>query len=176
MTLAEREKLLELYKAGPDLVESCLGLIPSGAIDYSSGPERWSIRQIVLHVIDSDINSNMRLRKPVAEPGSEVPIYNQDLWAQHLHASAIPIETALALFRAFRAYNNAYFAAVTDKEWSQTVIHPEWRTVTLEFVLHVYANHPTWHIDHINRTHEVWSRAEAGEVIDPNVSLWVPPG
>ena len=176
MTRTEREKLVELYKSGAEMVRSCLDSIPSGAIDYSAGPERWSIRQIVLHIVDSDINGNMRLRKPLAEPGSEVPVYNQGLWAERLHSDAISIETALALFGAFREYNNAYFAAVTEQEWSQTIIHPEWGTVSLQDVLHIYANHPGWHIDHINRTHEVWKRAEAGEVIDPNVSLWVPPG
>lgn len=175
MTKAERVKLLELYSAGPDLVASCLDSISKGAFDYSSGPERWSIRQIVFHIVDSDINGNMRLRKPLAEPETEVPIYNEELWVQRLHVDAIPIDSTLDLFRAFRTYNAAYFEAIAEDEWLQTVIHPEWGRVTLEYVLHVYANHPGWHIEHINRTHEVWKRAEAGEVIDPTVSLWVPP-
>ena len=175
MTSAERHNLIELYRSGPSLVEQCLAAVPAESLDYSPGPQRWSIRQIVLHIVDSDISSFMRLRKPVAEPGTQVPVYDEEKWARALHGDDMSLETALALFRAHRTYNCEFLGAVTDDEWKQEVDHPERGSMSLDDVLNLYARHPTWHIDHIKRTLDTWQRHQAGEEIDPDISLWVAP-
>jgi len=172
MDKTKREELRELYRSGPERLEACVASVPEEALGYKPGPERWSVHQIVLHVVDADLNSFMRLRKPLAEPGSSVPVYDQDMWADRLHAESIPIHVAFSLFRAFRAYNEAFMDAVTEPEWSMTIKHPERGEITLENVLDIYANHPLWHIDHINRTVDAYNRTRAGESIDPNVSLY----
>lgn len=175
MTHEKRQELLDLYRNGADLLESCLSEVPEEAMHYKAGPERWSVHQIAFHVVDSDINSFMRLRKPVAEPGASVPVYDQDVWAECLHAGSMSRETALGLFRAYRAYNYEYLSAVSEKEWTQSIVHPEYGEMTLGNVLDLYANHVLWHTDHIERTVNAWRRSKAGETVDPGESLYVGP-
>lgn len=175
MARRDRDGLLDLYRRGPELLEDAMGPVPPEAMDYSWGSGRWSIRQILIHVVDADIVGFLRLRKPLAEPGAGVPAFDQEAWAARLHCEAMPSRTALGLFRAFREYNLAYFAVVSESEWQASVVHPERGVMTLEDALRLYANHPLWHIDQITRSLDVWRRADAGEVIDPSYSAWTPP-
>ena len=67
-----------------------------------------------MHVVDADLAGFMRICKPVAEPGDGVPAYSQEAWAAKLYPESIAIDTAIGLLRAYRAYNLAFFSAVTD--------------------------------------------------------------
>lgn len=171
-----RSELIDLYRRGPDLLAAALAPIPQEARGFEPGGSRWSIHRIVIHIVDADLAGFMRLRKPVAEPGATVSGYSQEAWAAKLHPESIATEAALELLRAYRSYNLAYLAALSEAEWSGTVLHPERGEITLEAVLAMYARHPGLHIDHIERTYAAWQRVQAGEQLDPNESFWVPPG
>lgn len=176
MSGTTRSQLIDLYRRGPDLLAAALEPIPPQARTFEPGGSRWSIHRIVIHIVDADLVGFVRLRKPVAEPGATVAGYSQEAWAAKLHPESIALEAALELLRAYRSYNLAFFAAVTETEWSETVVHPQRGQITLEAVLAMYARHPGLHIDHIERTYAAWQRVQAGEQLDPNESFWVPPG
>ena len=62
----------------------------------------WSARQIIHHLSDSESQSCARLRRLVAEPGSVIQNFDENIYAQNttLGYSELPIDNALALFKA----------------------------------------------------------------------------
>ena len=62
MTQHEREALIEKYAAGVDEVVGALAGFPSAKIATHPFPGKWSAREIVHHLGDSETFSALRLR------------------------------------------------------------------------------------------------------------------
>lgn len=92
--------------------------MPAESLDYKPGPERWSIREIIIHIVEADILSFIRFGKPLAEPGSTFPLYDPDLWIQEMRASTKDIPAALALLKVFRGYLVPLFESLIEEQWS----------------------------------------------------------
>ncbi len=84
MNPKERQQKLDLYKNAYDQLAGTLNRYPEGMWDFKPGPDRWSIREIVVHIADSEANSYIRCRRAIAEPGAAVMAYDEDQWATGL--------------------------------------------------------------------------------------------
>jgi hypothetical protein len=171
MTVDERNTLIVLYKEGPEKLRICLSTIPVEGFEYKPGPERWSIHEIVVHIIDSDLNSLMRFNGTIAEAGRELPVYNQELWVAKLFTPQKTVPLCLNLLEAFREYNGILLDSVKEGDWKNSVVHPERGVITLEKVLQMYTNHIHDHIKQIEKTHDTWQKQQRGEYVDPDRSL-----
>ena len=49
-----QESIIKLYANGPNMLESVLSGFSGKNLDLSEGEEKWTIRQIVHHVVDGD--------------------------------------------------------------------------------------------------------------------------
>ena len=72
----------------------------------------WSARQIIHHLSDSESQSCARLRRLVAEPGSVIQNFDENIYAQNttLGYSELPIDNALALFTVSTAFKKLFVA------------------------------------------------------------------
>lgn len=99
----ERKALIEKFAQGHrDLVEA-LADIPAEAMHWKPAPGKWSIHQIVVHLVDSEANGYVRCRALIAEPGKTVMAYDQDHWANDLEYEVQDLEESLELFRLLRS-------------------------------------------------------------------------
>lgn len=53
-------------------------------LQKSYAPGKWTARQILAHLTDSEIVYQMRTRHIVSEPGCAIPAFDQDKWAKCL--------------------------------------------------------------------------------------------
>ena len=171
MTTEEREAYIKLYKDGPEKLVNCLSTIPVESFDYKPGPERWSIHEVVVHIVEADLNSLFRFHSPLAEPGRDVPAYNQDQWINKAFSLKKTVPLSLNLLKAFREFNGFLLDSVKEEDWKNTVVHAERGIITLETVLQMYSNHILVHIKQIERTYEAWQKHQRGEYVDPDLSL-----
>jgi hypothetical protein len=65
----------------------------------------WNARQVVHHVADSEARSYARLRRLIAEPGTQIQSYDEAGWGENetLGYKVLPVENSLAVFRAVRS-------------------------------------------------------------------------
>jgi DinB superfamily len=171
METKNRTDLINLYKNGPELLDSCLQSIPGEALEYKAGPDRWSIHEIVVHIIDSDINSFLRFRKAIAEPGDNVPVYDENQWIKKLFSPKMEIPFLLELLHVYRRYTGILLDTVGEDAWIGRIIHPENGEMTLDDVLNLYAAHIPVHIRQIQNTVDAWNTSRKGEYVDPDKSL-----
>lgn len=167
----KRKELIEQYKAGHKLIIKCLESVPAEAYDYKPGPSRWSIHETIAHITDSDINSFIRFRKAIAEPGDWVSVYDEDKWVEELNPKEIDIEVSLELFKANRIYTALLLESIDDSCWSNSIMHPDNGEMTLEDILAVYSGHVLTHTRQINKTLEAWEKSKRGEYVNPDESL-----
>ncbi len=172
MNTEERRQKLARYRDAHDLLARALEKFPEAMWDYKPGPERWSIREIILHITDSEANSYIRCRRAIAEPGAAVMAYDEDQWARGLSYADQDPQAALALFKHLRGMTYDLVKELPDGVWSNTIDHPENGLMTLGDWLVVYANHVPEHIDQIQATHDAWLAERKGQPRNAAESLF----
>src|SRR6266576_6275765 len=102
MDLETRKKLVAKYKEGYHAVADAVAGATDAELDAKPAPGKWSAREIVHHLADSEMTSAIRLRLLVAEERAQIRPYDQELFARTLHYDR-PIATSLLAFQAARA-------------------------------------------------------------------------
>src|SRR5678815_5836987 len=103
MKQAERNELIARYSAGYDEVVDALKDFPSESLTAHPLPGKWSAREIVHHLADSETTSAIRLRRLLAEDRPVIHGYDQDLFAIRLRYNEREIEPSLEVLRSARA-------------------------------------------------------------------------
>ncbi len=148
MERSEREQLIAQYKDGYREVADALRKITPEELDATPGPGKWSSRQIVHHLADSEMTSAVRFRLLVAEDRPAIKGYDQDEFARRLHYDR-PYEASLELFRAVRASTAELMACLTEAEWLREGTHSELGRYGLDTWLRIYAAHAHRHASQI---------------------------
>ena len=96
--------------------------------DFRAEPGCWSIREHVVHITDSEVNSYVRCRRFIAEPGQPLMAYDENIWASALDYSSRNTDDALELFRLLRSQTHAIVKSLPESAWANTCYHPETET------------------------------------------------
>lgn len=157
MDKAERERLIESYGQVYDKIVAAIAEYPREMWQWRPPSGKWTIHENLVHLADSEANSYIRCRRFIAEPGSPVLGYDQEVWAKTLHYHQQSVEDALELFRLLRQLSYHLIKNLPDEVWKNTIEHSENGTMTFENWLRVYENHT--HLGSMQRVHEAWKRA-----------------
>jgi hypothetical protein len=128
------------------------------ALDHPPGPGKWSVRQIVIHLADTEIAFAFRLRQAMAEDHHTIQPFDQDRWAEH--SDAYDAVTALETFTALRRWNILFLTSLAPDAFSKSVSHPERGAMTLQTVVETMAGHDRNHINQIKRLAAVASMGQ----------------
>jgi hypothetical protein len=158
MTTEERRELIERYRRGVAEVEQALEGFPADALSARSIPGKWSAREIVQHLADSESISGQRLRKLLAEERPVIHGYDQERYAVRLRYNEREMGPALEAFRAARATTAQILEAMTPDDWKREGWHTESGAYTPETWLRIYAVHAHDHAAQIRRLREAMKR------------------
>jgi len=145
-----RRRLIENYTDGYRAVSDALRGISEPELDARPAPGKWSAREIVHHLADSEMTSALRLRRLIAEDRPTIQGYDQDEFSRRLYYDR-PIQASLDAFRAARQTTAEILERMTDAEWAREGTHSESGRYTVERWLEIYADHAHNHADQICR-------------------------
>ena len=145
-----RQGLVKKYQEGYKVVASALHGASEGELDARPAPGKWSAREIVHHLADSEMTSAIRLRLLLAEDRPAIKGYDQAEFARKLHYDR-PITASLEAFRAARLTTGELLDRMTDADWAREGTHTEVGRYTVEGWLQIYADHAHNHADQIRR-------------------------
>jgi hypothetical protein len=148
-----RAPLIARYRDGYAEVMRALAGIGADEWDRRPAPGKWSPREVVHHLADSEMTSAIRLRRLLAEDGPAIMGYDQDEYARRLHYDR-PVETSLAAFRAARESTAALLDAMSDDDFGREGTHSESGRYTVVRWLEIYARHAHEHAQQIRRCRE----------------------
>jgi hypothetical protein len=148
MDPATRKQLVLQYKDGHRVVAEALIGATDQDLDARPAPGKWSAREIVHHLADSEMTSAIRLRLLVATDHPTIAGYDQDEFARRLYYDR-PIEASIEAFRAARRTTADILDRLTEAQWSRQGTHSEHGRYTIENWLEIYAAHAHNHADQI---------------------------
>jgi hypothetical protein len=150
MTQQERHTALARYKDGYRVVAEALQGASDAELDARPAPGKWSAREIVHHLADSEMTSAIRLRRLLAEDNPAITPYDQAEYARRLYYDR-PIEGALEAFRLARVTTAEILERMSDAEWAREGTHPEHGRYSVDTWLEIYAKHAHNHADQIRK-------------------------
>ena len=152
----QRTEQITSYAAAYQLLLDGLGRFPVEMWQFRPDPDRWTIHEIIVHIADSEVNSYIRCRRLVAEPGSTVLGYDEVRWAKELDYHAQSPADALELFKWLRQKSAALIQSLPESAWANTVTHTENGPMSLDDWLDTYARHVPDHIQQMEANYSDW--------------------
>jgi len=148
MDAKTRKTLIDQYKDGYRVVAEALVGAKDADLDARPAPAKWTAREVVHHLADSEMTSAVRLRLLLAVDGASIAGYDQDEFARRLHYDR-PIEASLEAFKAARRTTAEILDRMTDQEWQRAGTHSEHGRYSVERWLEIYSTHAHKHAEQI---------------------------
>jgi DinB superfamily len=154
MTPDERRELIKQYASGYSEVVNALEGFPTKDLSSHPLPNKWSAREIVHHLADSESASALRLRRLLTEDKPLIQGYDQDEYAKRLKYNEREMAPALDAFRAARETTVQLLQLMNDSDWQREGEHSESGRYGTEDWLRIYAAHAHNHAAQIRRLRE----------------------
>ena len=163
MTPEERTALIAKYAAGYDEVVNALDGFPADSLGAHPIPGKWSAREIVHHLGDSETTSAGRLRKLLVEDNALIQGYDQDAFATRLRYNERDMAPALEAMRSARESTVQLLDLMTEDDWKRAGTHSESGPYSTEDWLRIYAMHAHNHAAQIRRLREALNHRSAAK-------------
>lgn len=113
----------------------------------ASNKGEWTARQVIHHVADSEAQSYARLRRLIAEPGTQIQGYDESGWGENetLGYKDLPIAQSLDVFKAVRASSLEIIKRLNPNQLDNSGTHSESGEYTVQNWLETYISHPLEH-------------------------------
>jgi uncharacterized damage-inducible protein DinB len=136
--------VIERYAAGAGVPADALRGLSREDLLATPVPGAWSIQQIVLHLMDSDLIGADRMKRIIAEDNPTLIGFDQTAFAAHLHYDKLDPEIAADIFRQNRQLMAVILRHLPDSAFDRPGMHNERGRVTLGQLVELYA----WHLSH----------------------------
>ena len=143
--MSEIQDLLERFRRGPELLAVVLTGVFGEEEDYLTAPGKWSPRQIVAHLADSELVGAHRMRLVIAEENPTLTAFDQDAWTRNLDYARRKPKQSLETFRRIRAENYDLLKDLPAAAFDRAGTHTEEGVVTLRSLVEGYAQHVESH-------------------------------
>ncbi|PZA06613.1 MULTISPECIES: DinB family protein [unclassified Meiothermus] len=147
--LGERDPLACLA----DTPQQLEALLPRLEPERSYAPGKWTAREILCHLADTELAMGFRFRQTLAQDNHTVQPFDQDAWA--VRYGGLPMGLAYETFKALRAWNLALLRGLSEEDLERTYYHPEreeWES--LRMLLRFVAGHDLNHLGQLERIAE----------------------
>ena len=150
----KREWLQEIQFL-PGLMEAAIENLDEQQLNTPYREGGWTVKQLVHHVADSHMNAYIRFRLGLTEDNPTIKPYEEKLWAELADVQTVPINISITLLYTLHTRWHATIRDITTEQWNRTVFHPESKkTMSLWFLLGMYAWHSRHHVAHITSLRE----------------------
>jgi hypothetical protein len=122
-------------------------------------PGKWSIGEIVAHLVDTELAAGFRYRA-IAGADDGVPIagYDQDRWAAAGNYASARLEDSVKSFLALREINLRFLSMLPASAWDKYGMHSERGRESLRDLVTLVAGHD---LNHVGQIRKILSSAQA---------------
>jgi hypothetical protein len=142
---------LQVFRETPTAVERVLASTPEALVTVAEAAGKWSMREVVQHLADSELVGGWRLRLILAQDRPPLTGYDQDLWADRLRYRDADVGEALAQFVVLRRANLRLWERLTPEDLLRVGVHSERGEESLGHLRQLYAAHDLLHRRQLER-------------------------
>ena len=132
-------------------LERFLAPLSPELITRPEAPGKWSIREVIQHLADSEMVGGVRLRMVLAHDRPIIVGYDQDLWADRLRYRDVDVREALEQFTVLRRRNMRLWQNLSPADLARVGLHNERGEESLGHMRKLYAAHDLLHLRQLER-------------------------
>jgi uncharacterized damage-inducible protein DinB len=148
--LGDQDPMAVLERTPNELTKRIAGLSPE-QLSKPEAPGKWSMRQVVRHLADSELIWGYRVRRILADDRPAIEGYDQDNWAARLRYERADLDESLAQIRALRASNLSLIRSLDAAQLKRVGVHSERGEESIEHLIRMYAGHDILHLNQLAR-------------------------
>lgn len=124
--------------------------IPEERETFRYAPDKWTLREVIGHLIDSERMFAFRALAMAREDGVDLPGMDQDAWSAHSNAGERPLSDLVDEWIAVRRANVHLFASFPPEAGERTG-RASGNDFTVRSFAWIIAGHELWHRELIRR-------------------------
>jgi len=141
---------IDRYEHGITVLREAVSGLEPDMLDRQPKPNKWSIRQIVAHLVDAEIVYVMRIRKVMAEGSGHLVSFEQDNWVTGLAAQLVPVEASIQAIAGLREFELVSLRSLEVEAFQRVGQHDTRGDVTAFEFLQIVTNHLEHHVRQIH--------------------------
>ncbi len=136
---------IDRYESQASELHSWIDGLSSDDLDAHPIPGTWSMRELLAHMLDSDLAYGHRMRKVAAERRPLMMGYDETLWAATPALQVGDAKAMASIFELHRRWIAAFLRALPAEAWSREGVHSERGIVTIGSLLSTMLDHVPHH-------------------------------
>ena len=112
--------------------------------DGSYAPGKWSFRQVLIHLAQTELALPARARLALSQEGYVAQPFSQDDWMAIDNKASARI--ALEAYVSLRQFNLAMWRSLTPEQIDRPFQHPEYGDLTVGWIMAQMAGHDIHHL------------------------------
>ena len=134
---------LDVITETPRALAKLVDTLGEEGLEGRTAPGKWTAREIICHLADTELAFAFRLRQALAEQDHVIQPLDQDRWATHY--AAYDTRAALAVFSTVRDWNIRLIRSLPREAFLRKVTHPERGEMTFQTVVETMGGHDLNH-------------------------------
>ncbi len=118
------------------------------------GKEGWTLRQVVHHLADAQLNGFTRFKLALTEDRPAIKTYEEDLWSETADGREAPVNLSVDLLTALHARWVILLESLTESGFARTFRHPQRGELRFDDGIQLYAWRGIHHTAHISKLRE----------------------
>jgi hypothetical protein len=132
------------FRETPARIGALAGAWSPGDFERTYAPGKWSARQLLTHLAQTELALGTRARMALSTPNYAAQSFDQDSWM--VRESTLAGRAALDAFLALAAMNATLFASLSAADRAVMLSHPEYGSLTVDWIIHQMAGHHFHHL------------------------------
>ena len=117
--------------------------------ERSYAPGKWSARQILTHLAQTELAFGTRARMALSTPAYVAQPFDQNTWIDR--DSRLSGREAVDAFLALARMNGLMFEGLSPADRSTPLSHPEYGSLTVDWIIHQAAGHQIHHLKQLEQ-------------------------
>ena len=153
------KKMLDEYLAGVDRLNDKLKNVSETMFHFKSKrKDSWTIKEHIIHLVDSETNGFIRCKSIIAQPNSECYVMDEDNWTKNISRKNEDVNKYIQLFGIIRSIVYDLLIDEPEENWNKNYFIRNYKgkreQITIERCVKFYNAHFNFHIDYIDKNIE----------------------
>lgn len=158
MSVSAREVSITNYLHTRVKIQDKVKDLPTELLLWQPGPGKWSINEIVGHLLDSNIVNSYRIRKIISEPVTPIVTFAHEDWVSQQQFNDMPVEEMLTAYEALATYNAILLRKLNEEQWQRYGLKGEEPISIAHIIDSFICNHVEKHMGQIDRNIQAYNR------------------
>ena len=138
--------IIDEYIRGASLLPAAIAGLTAADLNMFPVPNTWSIRQIVLHLMDSDLIASDRMKRIIAENNPTLIGFDESAFARNLFYDQLDAALAAEIFQKNRLLTGDILNRLPAAAFARAGAHNQRGRITLAEMVRMYVDHLDHHM------------------------------